>query len=80
MLDGRPLDGGDAIYVEDDGPGIPADAREEVFEPGRSTEPSGTGFGLTTVEQVAEAHGWTVRVADGERGGARFEFTGVEFA
>jgi len=74
------LDGGDGIYVEDDGPGIPADAREEVFEPGRSTQPSGTGFGLTIVEQVAEAHGWTVRVADGERGGARFEFTGVEFA
>jgi PAS domain S-box-containing protein len=72
------LEGG--FYVADDGPGIPADEREDVFDAGYSTTEDGTGFGLHIVEQVAEAHGWTVRVADGSEGGTRFEFTGVEFA
>jgi len=71
------LDGG--FYVADDGPGIPEDEREAVFDPGYSTSGSGTGFGLSIVRQVAEAHGWSVRVTDGPDGGARFEITGVEF-
>jgi signal transduction histidine kinase len=73
------LDGGDGFYVEDDGLGIPADARDQVFESGYTTSESGTGFGLRIVKQIAEAHGWDVRVTDGEDGGARFEFSGVEF-
>ena len=74
------LGGVDGFYVEDDGRGIPPDEREAAFDPGRSTQPDGTGFGLTIVRQVAEAHGWDVRVTEGTDGGARFEFTGVEFA
>lgn len=69
----------DGFYVEDDGPGIPVEERDAVFDPGYSTAEEGTGFGLSIVEQVAEAHGWDVRVTDGTGGGARFEFTGVEF-
>jgi len=72
-----PLD--DGFYVEDDGPGIPAAERERVFEVGYSTTEAGTGFGLSIVEQVADAHGWDVRVTEGTDGGARFEITGVEF-
>lgn len=45
------------FYVEDDGPGIPAERREEVFEAGVSTDPGGTGLGLKIVSEVAEAHG-----------------------
>ena len=63
----------DAIYVEDDGPGIPAERHEEVFEPGHSSTSGGTGFGLTIVKRIIEAHGWTVSVTDGPEGGARFE-------
>jgi PAS domain S-box-containing protein len=74
---GRIDDGG--IYVEDDGPGIPVDKRESVFEPGETSVAGGTGFGLTIVNRVAEAHGWAVSVTEGSGGGARFEFTGVEF-
>ena len=70
------LDGG--FYVVDDGPGIPPDERERVFESGYTTSGSGTGFGLAIVEGVAEAHGWDVAVDTGEEGGARFTFTGVE--
>ncbi len=70
------IEGGFA--VEDDGPGIPPDQREEVFEAGYSTAADGTGFGLRIVARVVEAHGWTVRVTDGTDGGARFEITGVD--
>ena len=69
------LDGG--FYVEDNGPGIDDADREEVFEPGYTTNAGGTGFGLNIVSEIAEAHGWTVEITDSDAGGARFEFTGV---
>ncbi|MFC5278064.1 PAS domain S-box protein [Halorubrum rubrum] len=71
---------GNGFYVEDDGAGIPPDARDDVFDPGYSTDGNGTGFGLSIVRQVVEAHGWDIRVVEGSDGGARFEVTGVEFA
>jgi PAS domain S-box-containing protein len=70
-----PLD--DGFYVEDDGPGIPEQDRENVFDAGYTTDEDGTGFGLNIVQEVAQAHGWTVDIADGTDGGARFEITGV---
>jgi PAS domain S-box-containing protein len=70
----------DGFYIEDDGPGIPEDERDDVFEAGYSTAEKGTGFGLSIVKQVAEAHGWDVRATDSPQGGARFDITGVEFA
>jgi len=70
----------DGFYVADDGPGIDPDRREEAFDAGYSTTRSGTGFGLRIVEQVADAHGWSVRAVESEAGGARFEVTGVESA
>lgn len=70
---------GEGFYLEDDGPGIPEDEREAIFELGHTTAPGGTGFGLTIVKRIAEAHGWSVRVTDGSTGGARFEFSDVEF-
>jgi uncharacterized protein (DUF983 family) len=36
------------------------------------------GFGLTIVNDVASAHGWDLALADGDDGGLRVEFTGVE--
>ena len=62
------------IYVEDDGPGIPADKRDDVLEPGHSSTRGGTGFGLTIVKRIVEAHGWELSVTGGTDGGARFEF------
>ncbi|MFC6725167.1 sensor histidine kinase, partial [Halobium palmae] len=66
------------FVVADDGPGIPADDRETVFEAGHSTNDEGTGFGLNIVRSVAEAHGWSVSLDESSGGGVRFEFTGVE--
>ncbi|SEO42990.1 PAS domain S-box-containing protein [Halorientalis persicus] len=61
-------DGGTGFYVEDDGPGIPESDREAVFESGFTTETDGTGFGLTIVREIAEAHGWAVSLVDSEVG------------
>jgi PAS domain S-box-containing protein len=68
----------DGFYVEDDGPGIPAGDADAVFEAGYSTNAEGTGFGLSIVQRIAEAHEWDVRATRGSDGGARFEITGVE--
>jgi nitrogen-specific signal transduction histidine kinase len=65
------------FYVADDGPGVPADERESVFDAGYSTATDGTGFGLSIVKQIADAHGWDVTLTESEAGGARFEITGV---
>ena len=68
----------DGIYVEDSGTGISEADRETVFQPGHTSATDGTGFGLTIIKRIAEAHGWEVAIASGTDGGARFEFTGVE--
>jgi PAS domain S-box-containing protein len=69
----------DGFYVADDGPGVPPEDRDDVFEAGYSTADDGTGFGLRIVEQVADAHGWRVEVTESADGGARFEVRAVEF-
>ena len=67
----------DGFFVADDGPGIPAEERDEVFEHGYSTGSEGSGLGLTIVEHVTSAHGWAVAATESEEGGARFEITGI---
>jgi PAS domain S-box-containing protein len=67
----------DGFYVEDTGEGIPAEAREELFESGYTTAEDGTGLGLVIVQRIVNAHGWEITAMDGEEGGARFEITGV---
>jgi len=68
------------FYVEDDGPGVPEEKRESVFEAGHSTVEGGTGFGLAIVKQIAEAHGWRIDLVESDAGGARFEVTNVKRA
>ncbi len=68
----------DGFAVEDDGPGIPPEEREHVFEESYTTHPDGTGFGLPIVVEIVDAHGWRVSLTSAETGGARFEITGVE--
>lgn len=70
----------EGFYVEDDGPGISEDERDNVFNAGYSTAEDGTGLGLSIVKQIVDAHGWNVCVTEGSNGGARFEITSVEFA
>lgn len=50
------------LRVIDNGPGIPEDERERIFDAFYTTKPRGTGLGLATVAQVVEEHGGTVSV------------------
>jgi PAS domain S-box-containing protein len=71
------LDNG--FYIADDGPGIPKSERDTVFDAGYSSTDTGTGFGLSIVKEIVDAHGWDIHLTTGIDGGARFEITGVEF-
>lgn len=69
---------GPAVEVEDDGPGIPQDERERVFEAFHRLRPrsTGSGLGLHLVQQVVQRHGGHVSISDARGGGtiARVEF------
>jgi len=68
------------FYVADDGPGIPDAIADSIFEYGYSTQTDGTGYGLSIVNQLVEAHGWTISVGESDEGGARFEIGNVDIA
>ena len=66
------------MSVTDNGPGVPADQRERIFEPfvrlrGREPDPrDGTGLGLAIVRRTIESHGGTITCDPSPTGGARF--------
>ena len=75
-------DGGHVVLdVDDDGPGVPTDMREAVFErftrldDARDRQHGGAGLGLAIVSEIARAHGGSVEVSDAPLGGARFAVT-----
>jgi two-component system osmolarity sensor histidine kinase EnvZ len=65
------------VIVDDDGPGIPADQREEVFKPfvrldqARNLDSSGTGLGLSIARDIARSHGGDITLDDSPMGGLR---------
>ncbi|HEY1740904.1 MAG TPA: HAMP domain-containing sensor histidine kinase [Acidimicrobiia bacterium] len=69
------------LRVDDDGPGVPVDERQRIFErfarsdDGRGREHGGAGIGLALVQRVVVTHGGTVACTDAPSGGARFEVT-----
>lgn len=71
---------GGGFFVADNGPGVPPDDRENIFERGYTTTREGTGLGLYIVNEIAAAHGWAVTLADSAENGARIEITGVDDA
>ena len=82
VCNGRALDDGRVeVSVRDDGPGIPPDAKERVFErffrvdKARSREQGGTGLGLAIVKNVITAHGGAVRVESAPDAGTEFFVT-----
>jgi len=74
-------DGKVEVFVQDDGPGIPAEALERVFErfyrvdKARSREQGGTGLGLAIVKHIVQSHGGAVWVQSEVGHGATFYFT-----
>jgi len=69
-------DGGALIVVEDEGPGVPDELKQEIFEPfrrgPRSGSLPGSGIGLSLVARFAELHGGRAWVEDRPGGGASF--------
>ena len=60
------------IRVADDGPGVPLDLRDRVFEPFFTTREHGTGLGLAIAKQIIGAHRGTIALDERPGGGARF--------
>lgn len=60
------------IRVSDNGPGIPDDLIDQVFDPFFTTRAAGTGLGLAVLASVVQRHGGTVHAANREAGGAQF--------
>ena len=70
-------DGHALLHVDDQGPGVPPEQRERIFEPfyrlpGASEREGGVGLGLALVRQIAERHGGSVTCDNRPGGGARF--------
>ena len=69
------------IVVDDDGPGIPLDAREDAFKPffridsSRNSETGGVGLGLTIARDVMRGHGGDINLDDSPAGGLRARLT-----
>ena len=63
--------------IADDGPGIPPERREQIFDSGYTSTDTGTGLGLGIVARIVAAHGWEIDVTESTSGGARFEINGI---
>ncbi len=67
------------IRIDDNGPGIPEDRREDVFKPffrlesSRNRETGGTGLGMTVARTIIRAHGGDIKLSNREQGGLRME-------
>jgi two-component system sensor histidine kinase HydH len=64
-----------AIEIEDTGPGIPEEIKEQVFNPFFTTKKSGVGLGLAIVSKIIDAHGGTVKLVNAPGQGACFRVT-----
>jgi two-component system NtrC family sensor kinase len=73
----RPIEGGVEFAIEDEGPGIPDELRERVFDPFFTTRPTGRGMGLglSVVHGIVQAHGGSVRAENRTPRGARMVIT-----
>ena len=60
------------LQVDDNGPGVPAEDRDHIFDPYYTTKTDGTGLGLAIVKKSVLEHGGTVSCEVSPLGGARF--------
>ncbi len=72
VMEARLDDEAVVLSVRDNGPGVPQDKRDTIFDPFYTTRNHGTGLGLAVVASVARGHGGRVEVSEAEGGGAVF--------
>src|SRR5204862_8300434 len=68
------------LEVRDNGPGVPADRRTEIFKPYFTTQKTVTGLGLAVVQQIVLAHGWEIESLANTPKGAIFRITHLKLA
>ncbi len=66
------------LEVRDTGPGVPPEAREDIFRPYFTLQKTGTGLGLAVVRQIVLAHRWEIEYVTGTNGGATFRIRGMK--
>jgi len=76
-IESRQGDGTFELRVVDDGPGVPVELRETLFEPYVSKREGGTGLGLAIVRRIATEHGWQVDFEPAQPRGAVFIVRGL---
>ncbi len=70
-----------SVIVDDNGPGVPSDRREDVFKPfvrldeARNQDAGGTGLGLSIARDIARSHGGDITLSDSPQGGLRAEIS-----
>jgi len=63
------------LEIRDNGPGVPAEHRAEIFKPYFTTQKTGTGLGLAVVQQIVLAHGWEIECLSNHPRGAVFRIS-----
>jgi two-component system, NtrC family, sensor histidine kinase HydH len=70
-----PEGGGVMVEVEDSGPGVPPEQKEQIFNPFVTTKKTGVGLGLAIVSKIVDAHGGSVKLISQAHHGACFRVT-----
>ena len=63
------------VEVADNGPGVPAELTDRIFNPFFTSKPQGTGLGLAIVSKIVDAHDGRIDVSSSPEAGARFRIT-----
>lgn len=72
LLEGRPAL---ELAIRDNGSGLSAEARDNLFQPFHTTKTHGLGLGLAIAKRIVEAHGGTIALRDGDRSGTEMVVT-----
>jgi two-component system, sporulation sensor kinase E len=71
----RKIDSGVLVSVRDNGPGIPNEEREKIFDLFHTTKEGGTGIGLAISRRIVEEHGGKIEIRSGEGNGTQMLIT-----
>jgi len=61
------------IRIQDNGPGVPEELQDKIFQPFFTTKEEGTGLGLSMVSRIVEGHKGVLRFSSKQGSGTTFE-------